>query len=535
MQTAEGNKIPLPTMSENRETMTPIRAMIPVMDLDHAACYRAIATRDVRFDGRLFIGVRTTRVYCRPICPARTPKIENVMFFRSAAEAQEASFRPCLRCRPETAPDFGAWRGTANTVSRALSLIEAGALDGASVSELAERLGVGERQLRRLFDKHLGASPIAVAQTRRVLLAKQLIHDTQLSMTDVALAAGFGSLRQFNEVFHRLFGRAPNSLRRTKSSASATEAATEIKLRLCYRPPYDWSTILRYLKTFAIPEVEQVDGLTYSRTIDLDGTVGYISVSPSANNALEAIVRFPRLSALPAILTRLRRVVDLSADPEPIARHLAQDRLLAPLVAAWPGLRVPGAWDGFEFAVRTILSDGLSGAQAGSNIKSIVDAYGASLEVTGTERNALRRVFPRPESLASAHLGEFGIPETKASAVVSLARIVNCGQDPFRAGQSLEDVTAQLREIPGVGEGTAEYIAMRQFRETDAFSPVSEKLVQLLTKKQVSTRELFLRIESWRPWRAYAAQYLWFSQTTSETELHAPLSPVAKAAGLAAS
>jgi AraC family transcriptional regulator, regulatory protein of adaptative response / DNA-3-methyladenine glycosylase II len=413
-----------------------------------------------------------------------------------------------------------------------LSLIEAGALDCASVDELAERLGVGDRQLRRLFDKHLGASPIAVAQTRRVLLAKQLIHDTQLSMTDIAMAAGFGSVRQFNDIFHRLFGRAPNTLRRAKSSLSSTEAASEIKLRLCYRPPYDWSAILRYLKTVAIPELELVDGLTYSRTIDLDGTVGCISVSPSANNALEAIVRFPRLTALPAILTRLRRVFDLSADPEPIARHLAQDRLLAPLVAAWPGLRVPGAWDGFEFAVRTILTDGPAGPAGGSNLKSIVKTYGASLEVTGAERNALRRVFPRPDSLASADLGQFGIPEAKASAVVSLAHTVTRGQDPFKAGQSLEDMIAQLRDIPGLGDESAEYIAMRHVRETDAFPYFSEKLVQHLTRQEGSTRDVCLRIDSWRPWRAYAAQYLWFAQATSDI---ASLSPVAKAAGLAAS
>lgn len=504
------------------------------MDLDHAASYRALATRDVRFDGRLFIGVRTTGIYCRPICPARTPKIENVTFFRSAAEAQEAKFRPCLRCRPETAPDFGAWRGTANTVSRALSLIEAGALDTASMSDLASRLGVGERQLRRLFDKHLGASPITVAQTRRVLLAKQLIHDTQLSMTDVALASGFGSVRQFNEVFQRLYGRPPNSLRRNKSSSAAT-LSTEITLRLSYRPPYDWSALLCYLQAFSIPEIELVDGLAYCRTIDLDGETGSITVRPSDDHALEAVVQFPRLASLPAILTRLRRVFDLSADPEPITRHLAQDPLLAPLVAAWPGLRVSGAWDGFEFAVRTILGEDNMDSKARTSIRKIVNAYGASLALTGPGKESLRRTFPRPKALATANLTELGISGAKATAIAALARMASSSKDPFRTGQSLEDMIAQLREIPEIGDATAEYIAMRQFREPDAFPPAADEHTRLFGQERVPIRDLSTCSESWRPWRAYAAQYLWYAKNISEGERRAIRSSIATTANLAAS
>src|SRR3954471_18944230 len=224
------------------------------MDMDRIACYRAISTRDVRFDGRLFVGVKTTGVYCRPICPARTPKFENVSFYRSAAAAQEAGFRPCLRCRPETSPDLAFWRGTTNTVSRALALIEAGGLDDTDVESLAERLGVGARQLRRLFQKHVGASPIAVAQTRRVLLAKQLIHETMLPMAQVALASGFGSIRRFNETFQKLFGRPPASLRRIR--ARGRPAAGALSVRLAYRPPYDWGGMLAFLAARAIPGIE---------------------------------------------------------------------------------------------------------------------------------------------------------------------------------------------------------------------------------------------------------------------------------------
>ncbi|HEX4368152.1 MAG TPA: AlkA N-terminal domain-containing protein, partial [Rhodopila sp.] len=322
------------------------------LDLDHDACYRAITVRDNRFDGRLFTGVKTTGIYCRPICPARTPHSKNVVFFPTAAAAHEAGFRPCLRCRPETSPDLGAWRGASNTVSRALALVELGALDEASVDDLANRVGVGERQLRRLFQQHLGASPVAVAQSRRVLLAKQLIHETRLPMTEVAMAAGFGSLRRFNDTFQALFKRPPTALRRSAGLDIPAGPKGEISLLLRYRPPYDWPAMLGFLRKRAITGVEAVEGDTYRRTIGLDGHQGTVTVHPVFDkNALNAVVQFPKLSALPQIIARLRRVFDLAADPDAIALQLVKDPALAPLVAARPGLRVPGAWDGFELAV----------------------------------------------------------------------------------------------------------------------------------------------------------------------------------------
>eukprot|EP01030_Chromulinospumella_sphaerica_P015552 gene15552-15364_t len=241
------------------------------MELDHDACYRAIQSRDTRFDGRVFTGVKTTGIYCRPICPARTPMQKNVLFYPSAAAAEAAGFRACLRCRPETSPDLGAWKGSSSTVSRALSLIEAGALDTGDVETLAGRLGVGDRQLRRLFQTHLGATPIGVAQTRRVLLAKQLIHETDLPMAQVALASGFGSVRRFNETFQALYRRPPASLRRRSVPANPAEGVT---LKLRYKPPYDWDGLIAFLKLRAIPGVERVDGDRYARTIALDGETG---------------------------------------------------------------------------------------------------------------------------------------------------------------------------------------------------------------------------------------------------------------------
>jgi len=314
--------------------------------MDREACYRALQSHDARFDGRLFVGVTSTGVYCRPVCPARTPKFENCRFFASAAAAQEAGFRPCLRCRPEIAPELAFWRGSSNTVNRALRLIAEGALDEseAGVEAFAGRLGIGGRQLRRLFSQHLGASPIAVAQTRRVLFAKQLIHDTQLPMTEVALSAGFGSVRRFNETFAKLFGRPPSSLRRKQGPN--TSARDGVTLCVSYRPPYDWDGMLDALKLKARRKAEKIEAGVWHRTIELDGKKGSVAVAHlPARSAVAVTIRFPEVRALPAIVARVKRVFDLGADIVTIDKHLARDPKLAPLIARRPGLRAPGDWD----------------------------------------------------------------------------------------------------------------------------------------------------------------------------------------------
>src|SRR5262245_14896648 len=278
------------------------------MELKPTVCYRAVQARDARYDGRFFTCVKTTGIYCRPICPARPPKLANCIFVPTAAAAQEAGFRPCLRCRPESSPELDAWRGTAATVSRAMKLIEAGALDDGNVGSLADRLEIGERQLRRLFGQHLGAAPITVAQTRRVLLAKQLIHQTNLSMIQVALASGFGSVRRFNETFQRMYGRPPSDLRRHET---AKASAPEITIMLPYRPPYDWATMIHFLATRAIAGVETVANGVYRRTIELDGAMGTIHVSHAPeHSSLQITTHIPRLNILPAIISRIRRQFD---------------------------------------------------------------------------------------------------------------------------------------------------------------------------------------------------------------------------------
>ena len=491
------------------------------MDLDVDACYRAFRTRDIRFDGRLFAGVRTTRTYCRPICPARMPKRENMRFYATAAAAQEAGFRPCLRCRPETAPELAAWRGTSNTVSRALALIDTGALDEARIDCLAERLGVGERQLRRLFRQHLGASPVSVAQTRRVLLAKQLIHETRLSMAEVALASGFGSIRRFNEIFQRLFGRPPGALRRATAGDVSSDAKGEVMIFLRYRPPYDWPALAAFLKARAIPGVEVVSSDRYARTIEIGGVHGVVVVEPSSDNALRIAVRFPRLSALPTIIARLRRVFDLSADPEAINAQLAEDSLLAPLVAARPGLRVPGAWDGFELAVRAVLGQQITVAAAVGLAGKLVAQYGLPLSGTGLETERLTHLFPRPEHLASADLRALGMPRMRAVTLASLAAAVVADPQVLGTGRSLTECVTRLRALPGIGEWTAQYIAMRAIREPDAFPAGDVGLLRALTDaegKRPTPRELLARAERWRPWRAYAAQHLWAARMQPERQ-----------------
>jgi AraC family transcriptional regulator, regulatory protein of adaptative response / DNA-3-methyladenine glycosylase II len=481
------------------------------MDLDHDACYRAVCLRDTRFDGRFFTGVKTTGIYCRPICPARTPHSDNVTFYPTAAAAQEAGFRPCLRCRPETAPDLGAWRGTSNTVSRALALIELGALDEARLEEFAERLGVGERQLRRLFRQHLGASPIAVAQTRRVLLAKQLIHETRLPMVEVAFAAGFGSVRRFNETFLALFGRPPGDLRRASSPDVPAGPHGEIGLLLRYRPPYDWPAMLEFLRRRAIPGIEVVTADRYARSVQLDGVQGTVAIQAADGHALRATVRFPKLAALPAIIARLRRVFDLAADPVAIAAHLAKDPALAPLVKARPGLRVAGAWDGFELAIRAVLGQQITVSAAVGLAGRLVAAHGERLAHPDA---SLTHVFPRPEALAAVDLTSLGMPRSRAAALSAVAAAAIADPHLFERTCGLDDAVRRLRSIRGVGEWTAQYIALRQLREPDAFPAADIGLLRAIAScegREHSSSELLDRANTWRPWRAYAAQHLWAS------------------------
>ena len=498
------------------------------MEMNPDACHRALTTRDSRFDGRLFVGVKTTGIYCRPICPARTPKRENVLFFPTAAGAQAAGFRPCLRCRPESSPDLGAWRGTSNTVARGLALIEAGALDGGDLTALAERLGVGARQLRRLFRQHLGASPIAVAQTRRVLLAKQLIHETPLSMAQVALASGFSSVRRFNETFQTLYRRPPAALRRGRAQVPAARGDW-IRLTLPYCPPYDWEALIDFLSRRAVAGVERVEAGAYCRAITLEGHTGLLAVRPGARERLEVAIHFPRLALLPAIIARVRRLFDLSADPLAIGAHLARDPDLAPRVAARPGLRVPGAWDGFELAVRAILGQQVTVAAATALAGRLASDFGARLpaDLAGLERG-ITHAFPSPERLVHADLSTLPMPKVRSAALSSLARAVATDASLFDPRGDPAPSVSRLTALAGVGAWTAQYIAMRALRDPDAFPAADIALQRALADPdgvRPSAAALDLRSQAWRPWRAYGALHLWTTPDLPTPDLLTAESP----------
>jgi AraC family transcriptional regulator of adaptative response / DNA-3-methyladenine glycosylase II len=489
--------------------------------LDHAVCYRAVTSRDPRFDGRFFTAVLSTGIYCRPICPARTPRSRNCQFYSCAAAAEEEGFRPCRRCRPDTAPGSPIWRGTATTVSRALRLIQEGALDGDGVDRLADRLGVGDRHLRRLFNKHLGATPVAVAQTRRAHFARQLIDQTTLPMASIAHSAGFGSVRRFNTMIRQLFGKSPVELRR---AAKQTDGE-QLTLRLPYRPPYDWPTVLRYLEHRAIPGVEQVVDGVYRRTITCDGDHGVVSVRPSdSGDALQLRVPAVCACSLARLVARTRRLFDLDADPTEIGNQLSRDRRLARLVRRRPGLRVPGAWDPFELAIRAILGQQVTVRGATTLAGRLVRAFGERIwdeksdggadTAPNTESNGIGWRFPTPDVLATADVGSIGMPEARARAVQGLATALHGGELQLDAAADPADVVAQLESLPGIGTWTAQYIAMRALADPDAFPSTDLGLRRALGDGDslARPREIVEQAERWRPWRAYAVLHLWHSE-----------------------
>jgi AraC family transcriptional regulator of adaptative response / DNA-3-methyladenine glycosylase II len=462
--------------------------------LNERVCERARLARDARFDGRFFIGVTSTGIYCRPICPAPSPKAENVRYYASAAAAADAGFRPCLRCRPEASPGTPAWLGASSTVSRALKLIGESALDDAGVDHLADRLGIGSRHLRRLFLRFLGATPVAVAQTRRVHFAKKLIDETSLPMTRIAMAAGFGSIRRFNATFQNLYGRTPSELRGTR--ARATDQAGRFVFRLGYRPPYDWDSLIGFLTARAIPGAEMVTPAEYRRTISLDGRAGMIAVRQARGNYLELQVHYPDPAALFRIVERVRRIFDLGADPAAIARRLAQDPRLKPALRAHPGLRVPGCWDGFEMAVRAILGQQVSVKGASTMAGRVAAAFGLKTE-DGI-------VFPNAARLADADLSTIGLTRQRARSICELASAVKSGEVKFEGVSDPEDFERRITGIAGIGAWTAQYIAMR-LGEPDAFPATDLYLKRACAES-----------ETWRPWRAYAAMYIWKGSVNGE-------------------
>ncbi len=479
------------------------------MPLDSHTCYRALRARDARFDGRFFVAVSSTRIYCRPVCTVKPPKRENCRFYPSAAAAESAGYRPCLRCRPELAPGNASVDAITRVAQAAASLIEDCTLDDAGLEAVAARLGITDRHLRRAFGAEFGVSPVAFAQTQRLLLAKRLLTDTSLPVTEVAYASGFGSLRRFNALFKQRYRLQPNRLRRHMRGNGAASADV-LEFELSFRPPYDWPAVSAFLGARAIAGVEVVEEGRYRRTarIRADGKdhFGWIEVSPSSKKpALRVTVSASLAKALPPTLSRVKALMDLSCNPTEVAKALGA------LAKRHPGMRVPGAFDGFEVAVRAILGQQVTVAAARTVAGRFAAAFGDPIE---TPFAALTVVFPGAERIAELphdRIARLGMPGARARTVSALARAVADGDLDLMPNADIEATLATLRELPGVGEWTAQYIAMRALAWPDAFPHTDLGVMKALG--ETDARRVLAAGEAWRPWRAYAVMHLWQSLT----------------------
>jgi AraC family transcriptional regulator of adaptative response / DNA-3-methyladenine glycosylase II len=499
-----------------------------LFSFDVRALDRARASRDARFDGKFFIAVTSTGIYCRPVCKVRDAKRSNIRYYPTAAAAAEAGFRPCLRCRPEAAPGTPAWLGTLEVVRRGLRLIEEGVLDDRGVEEMAERLGIGARHLHRLFVQHLGASPIAIAQTRRLHFAKRLLDETRLPITSIAMASGFGSIRRFNDVFRRTYRRPPREVRKLRSAEVREAGRDEVVLRLAYRPPYDWMHLQRFLAARAIPGIEIGDDQSYARTVRTSGT-GWAIVQVrqiGGEDALEFRVTCADASALLHLSAVARRVFDLAADPAIIAVAFADDPILAPLVKRRPGLRIPGVWDPFECAVRAIVGQQVSFLAGITLVRRFAERAGQAI---ATPIKGLKQLFPRASDVVAADLGGLGLTGGRIAALKELAAAIVDGTLDFSA--SADEVIAKLTRIRGIGPWTAQYVALRALGEPDAFLSadlVLRRIASGSSNETLSASALEKRAEAWRPWRAYAAIHLW-ARAVDQTQARGQAMLISKA------
>jgi AraC family transcriptional regulator of adaptative response / DNA-3-methyladenine glycosylase II len=477
------------------------------MELDPALCYRALQSRDARFDGRFFTCVKTTGIYCRPVCPARLPLFKNVVFVASAAAAQAAGFRPCLRCRPECAPGAPAWRGTGAVAARALKLIGEGALDDAGVDALAERTGLGARHLRRLIRAHAGASPVQIARARRILFAKRLIAETPLKLTDIAYASGFRSLRRFNAEMAAALGRAPRDLRK---EGPRTAPGAALVLPLSYRPPYDWEGVLAFLRLRAVPGVETVTADAYMRVFTLGAAHGRVTIThDAARRALSAAIEIDRIDQLDRLVGRLRAVFDLDADPQAIAAAFAGDRLIAPRLAAVPGLRLTQSFDVFEAGLRAIVGQQVS-------VKGAITLLGR-LAVRCAGDGPL--VMPAPAAVLAADLSGLGLTGARMATLKTWAHFA-AQPGPLEALRfDPAAAVQQLTALPGFGPWTAQYLALRGLGDTDAF-PAGDLVLR--QSSGLEAKALQAAADAWRPFRAYAAQALWRVPAAAAAKTHHP-------------
>jgi AraC family transcriptional regulator, regulatory protein of adaptative response / DNA-3-methyladenine glycosylase II len=473
------------------------------MELDSDACFRAVTARDRRFDGRFFVAVTSTHIYCRPVCPVRPPKRHNMRFYSSAAGAEAAGFRPCLRCRPERAPGLAPMDAVSRLVGAAIAGIEEHALSSAKVGELAASLGVSDRHLRRVTESELGVSPIELAQTQRLLLAKRLLGETRLSQTEIAFASGFGSVRRFNALFKSRYGLSPRALR------GSTSAPEGVHCQLEFRPPFAWPHLLDYLGRRAIPGVEMADATHYRRTVSIDAHQGWIAVSlGKKDNSLNVEMSPSLVPVIGAVIARVKRLFDLAAVPTAVSDLLLPDPLLGKVVRRIPGLRVAGAFDGFELAVRAILGQQVSVKSATTLAGRWAQAFGTPIATPYPE---LHRLTPSAQQMTSVSVDEIcalGIVGARGRCLSLLAAAVLEKRVVLAFAPNVEDQIEALMRLPGIGPWTAQYIAMRALHWPDAFPSGDLMLLRAANSTQKQLQGL---AEAWRPWRAYATHYLWQS------------------------
>ena len=469
---------------------------------DFEGCYRFMQSRDPRYDGYFVVAVTSTGVYCRPSCPARLPYRRNVRLFRSVAAAQHEGFRACKRCDPDSAPGSPHWNRRAGVAGRAMRLIADGAVDRHGVSGLAARLHFSERQLGRILLAELGAGPVALARAQRAQSARTLIETTELRFADVAAGAGFRSVRQFNDTLRAVYGRTPTELRARARARRRAAAPGVIELRHPCREPFDGESLVAFLAERAIARVEEVVGRVYRRTLTLEHGPGVVALTPDAG-AVRAELRLADLRDLTAAVARCRQLFDLDADPVAISTQLAEDPSLAPLVAARPGLRVPGCVDGFELAVRAIVGQQVSVAAARTVLGRLVAAYGEPLSEPDS---GLTHRFPAPAALAELDAAALPFPRKRAEALRTLARLAVAGDLDLDAGADPGEARAALTAIPGVGPWTASYVAMRALGDPDVFLDGDAGIRHALGRLGSGVDP-----ERWRPWRSYAVMHLWRS------------------------
>lgn len=494
-------------MSENGEQASAHRAYNGTMTLNPATCYRALRARDARFDGRFFVAVSSTRIYCRPICTVKPPRPEHCRFYPSAAAAEVAGYRPCLRCRPELAPGNASVDATTRVAQTAASLIEERILDAEGLAIVASRLGITGRHLRRTFGAEFGVSPIEFAQTQRLLLAKRLLTDTVLPVTEIAFASGFGSLRRFNALFKQRYRFQPGQLRR-RLNGEAAPAADALNFELSFRPPYDWPAVRTFLGARAIAGVEAFDGTCYRRTVrvTLKGQehVGWVQIGLAPKKpALRVALSASLVRVLPPVLVRVKTLMDLSCNPTEVAAALGR------LASRRPGLRVPGAFDGFEVAVRAILGQQVTVAAARTVAGRFAAALGDPVETPFATLTILFPTAARVADMSPGLIARLGMPEARARTIVTLARCVADGDLVLTPHADIDATLERLRSLPGIGEWTAQYIAMRALAWPDAFPHTDLGVMKALGER--AARRVLEAGEAWRPWRAYAVMHLWNS------------------------